>query len=75
VEGFKVYSLEEIHRAGFTFKVSGNNYDGGVLIYAQNVFLGYSRIKYFSSPKLGREWVDNMVNSARDMCKHILEDE
>lgn len=75
VEDFKVFSVDVIKRAGFEFKVSGNNYDGGVLIVAKNDLLNYTSVKYFPNPKSGKEWVDGLVNSTRNICRIILEDE
>lgn len=74
MEDFKVYSLEIIKRAGFDIKVSGNNYDGGVLVVIKHDAFGYNRIKYFSSPKQGREWIDDLVAQTRAVCRDILED-
>ena len=71
---FKVLSLDIINRAGFEFKVSSNSYDGYVIIIAKNDFLKYTAFKSFSSPKLAREWCDNLVNSTKAIYRDILDE-
>jgi len=75
MDDFKIYSLDSMKRAGFDIKVSGNNYDGGVLVVVKHDVFGYSRVQYFSTPAKGREWLDNLVYSTRLVCRDILDNE
>lgn len=75
MQDFSVFSLDVIERAGFNFKVSSNNYDGGVLIIATHDFFGYSTIKYFPSAQQAREWTDSLVDSTKNVCRSILDEE
>jgi len=71
VQKIKIFSLDVFEEAGFEFQISANNYDGGVLIVAKNDIFDYIAIRYFSSAKQGKTWLDNLVNSTRNLCKHI----
>lgn len=70
----KVISLDPFERAGFTFKLSGNNYDGGVLVVAKSDLFKYFAVRYFSTPHLASEWINDLVDSARSACRHIVDD-
>lgn len=69
-----VTSLDPIDRAGFTFKVSGNNYDGGVLVVAKSDLFKYLAVRYFSTPALASEWIHDLVDSAKSACRDIVDD-
>ena len=58
---FKLASLEEISRGSWSFKVSANNYESGILIIASNYQFDYTTCKYFSNHIEAREWLNNMV--------------
>ena len=73
MEDFKVFSLDTIERAGFEFKISSNNYDGSVLIFAKNDFLSYASFRYFSSPKQGSEWIDKLVSTTKALYRQFLD--
>ena len=68
---FKIFSLDVFEEAGFEIQISANNYDGGVLIVAKNDFFDYIAVRYFSSAKQGKIWLDNLVDSTRYLCKYI----
>ena len=75
MQDFKVFSLDVIERAGFKFKVSANNADGGVIIFTTNDVFRYTAFKSFSSAAKGREWVDNLVLASNTVCKDLFKDE
>jgi hypothetical protein len=63
---FTVVSLNSVQRGGWTFKVSANDYEEGILIIAFHNKFGYSTIRYFQNPNDGRKWIDNLVYLDRD---------
>lgn len=69
----KIYSVDVFEEAGFEFQISANNYDGGVLIVAKNDIFDYIAVRYFSTAKQGKIWVDALVNSTRGVCKHFID--
>lgn len=72
MQKIKNFSLD-IERGGFVFNISCNNLDGGVIIVAQNDIFSYFSIKSFSSAKQASEWINDMVNNARNLGKYINE--
>jgi hypothetical protein len=69
MQDFKVFSLDTIEKSNIKFKISANNYDGSVIIFAKNDISGHAFFKCFSSSKQGREWVDELVSAAKIIHK------
>jgi len=61
IKNFTVVSLEQIQRGVWTFKVSGNDYEDGILIIASHGVYGYTTLKYFQNSGAGRKWINSLV--------------
>jgi len=72
VDDFKIFSLDVKERCGYEFKISSNNFDGGVIVISKNDFHRYFTIKSFPDAKSAREWIDDLVSSTRNIYKVIL---
>ena len=70
---FTLVSLDPIKKCGWTFKVSGSDYDGCILVFAIYDRLCYSRVKYFSNNESAREWIDSLVSYTREIFENNLE--
>lgn len=57
---FQVISLGVIERDGFQFKISGNTFDGYVIVLAKSNNTDYFGIKSFPSPQSARKWIDDL---------------
>ena len=68
-------SLEPIERCGWTFKVSANEYDGSVLVFALYHPIGYARVKHFCTDIDAREWIDSLVSYTKEIYLDIDEKE
>jgi hypothetical protein len=60
----KVLSLDTRVVEGWVFKVSMNNVDGGILIFAHHPIFQYIRIGSFLTPEEGHEWADELVEAS-----------
>lgn len=73
LKDFCVASLMPIQRGAWTFKVSANNYEEGVLILATNDIFGYTSLKYFVNASEGREWVNTLVTYTDEILRIEVE--
>lgn len=72
-DGFTVASLEPVVKGDWLFKVSANNYENGVLIFAANYLVGYTTCRYFSSDSEARTWIDTLASYTNEILFRELD--
>ena len=71
---FTVASLDPITAGDWVFKVSANEYENGVLIFATNYVFEYACVKYFANHHDGREWIDTLVSYTKEILSVDIEE-
>lgn len=56
-----VFSLDLITKNNWVFKVSANDYENGVLVFAKHDVYCYYRCRYFSNHNDAKEWINSLV--------------
>ena len=62
-----------VEKSGLLFKISENTRYGYIMVVTTSYIFKYSRIKYFPDFESAKEWITRLENSARLVCRSILE--
>lgn len=54
-------TLDPIIKDSWSFKISANDFENGILVIASNYKFNYHRCRYFSNNIKAREWIDSLT--------------
>ncbi len=73
-KNFTVVTRDPIAMGDWVFKVSANEYEHGVLIFATNYVFEYACVKYFANHHDGRAWIDTLVSYTKEILSVDIEE-